>query len=36
MSEYKTYLHIDTEQIDSTEALAQIREIDGVDIELAF
>jgi len=36
MSEYKTYLQVDTDQIDSTEALAQIRDIDGVEIELAF
>jgi len=34
--EFKTYLEIDEEQIEPTEALEKIREIEGVDIETAF
>lgn len=34
--EYKTYLEVDTDKVEPTEALEKIREIEGVDIETAF
>jgi len=34
--EYKTYLEVDDEVIEPTEALEKIREIEGVDIQTAF
>lgn len=34
--EYKTYLQIDTDQIEPTEALEKIREIEGVEIETSM
>lgn len=34
--EYKTYLTINTDTIEPTEALEKIREIEGVDIETSM
>jgi len=34
--EYKTYLEVDTDKIEPTEALEKIRETEGVEIEKAF
>lgn len=34
--EYKTYLTVDDDKINPTEALNKIREIEGVDIETAI
>jgi hypothetical protein len=36
MKEYKTYLHVDDDKLDPTEALSKIREIEGVQIETAI
>ena len=36
MMEYKTYLKVDKDKIEPTEALEKIQEIEGVDFETAF